>query len=117
MFNRHSRIAAILISATAILAGFTFATRAADTQSISVQSNDLDLASDAGRAVLRLRIDHAVDKICGSPHVRTTWEAQNYATCSNTARAAAASQFDAVVAAAQNARKIATDGNNAAAVR
>ena len=110
MFNRHSRIAATLISATVMLAGLSFAAKAADTQSISVRSNDLDLASDAGRAVLRLRIDHAVDKICGSPHVRTTWEVQNYATCSKTARAAAASQFDAVVAAAlNNASKIATD--------
>ena len=117
MFNRHSRIAATLFSATVMLGGLSFAANAAETQSVSIQSNDLDLAIEAGRAALQLRIDHAVDRICGSPHVRTTWEVQNYATCSKAARNAAAAQFDAAVAAAQNARKVATDRNNAAAVR
>ncbi len=117
MFNRHSRIAANFFSATVMLAGFSFAADAAETQSVSIQSSDLDLASEAGRAVLQLRIDHAVDKVCGSPHVRTTGEVQNYATCSKEARTAAAAQFDAAVAAAQNARKVATDRNNVAALR
>lgn len=119
MSDRHlrARTAAIFFSATLVLAAIPFAAGAAETQSVSIQSSDLDLASDEGRAALQHRIDHAVDRICGSPHVRTTWEVQNYANCSKAARTAAATQFDAAVAAAQNARKIATDGNNAAAMR
>jgi UrcA family protein len=119
MFDRHPRAcsAAVFFSATLVLAAIPFAAGAAATQSVSIQTGDLDLASDAGRAALQYRIDHAVDRICGSPHVRTTWEVQNYANCSKAARTAAAAQIDAAVAAAQNARKIATDGNNTAAMR
>jgi UrcA family protein len=116
MFDRRARSAtAALCSAIFVFAAIPLA--AAQTQSVSVQSGDLDLATDTGRAVLLQRIDHAVDKICGSPHVRTTWEVQNYATCSKAARAAAASEYDAAVAAAQNARKVAADRNNPAAMR
>lgn len=117
MFDRHIRAstAATLFSAILMFATIPFA--AAQTQSVSVQSSDLDLATDTGRAVLLRRIDHAVDKICGSPHMRTTWEVQNYATCSKAARAAAAPEYDAAVAAAQNARKVAADRNNPAALR
>jgi UrcA family protein len=79
----------------------------AQTSKVDVRVADLDLASHAGRAVLEQRIGHAVDRICGSPHTRSTWEVQNYATCSQTARAQVQSQVDAMVAAAENARKMA----------
>jgi UrcA family protein len=59
--------------------------------------------------VLRQRIGHAVDAVCGSPHGRTTAEVQAYATCSQSARASAGSQFDTMVAAALSGRKVATD--------
>jgi UrcA family protein len=118
MSDHHflSCAAAALISATALFAAVPFAA-AAETHSVAVEASDLDLASDAGQAVLRQRIGHAVDRICGSSHARSTWEEQNYADCSKAARADAASQFDAMVAAAVNGRKVATDRNAAMSVQ
>jgi len=96
----------ILASAALMLAASTgFA--AAQTRSIGVDASDLDLASDAGRAVMQQRIGHAVDNICGSPHSRSTAEQVNYATCSKAARAEVQIKVDAMVAAAENARKMA----------
>ena len=96
----------ILASAALMLAASTgFA--AAQTRSIGVDASDLDLASDAGRAVMQQRIGHAVDNICGSPHSRSTAEQVNYATCSKAARADVQTKVDAMVAAAENARKMA----------
>lgn len=79
----------------------------AQTRSIGIDAGDLDLASNAGRAVLEQRISHAVDTICGSPHARSTWEQVNYASCSKAAHADVRSKVDAMVAAAENARKMA----------
>jgi UrcA family protein len=117
MFDR--RIAIALLSA-----GLTFAWAAPssaapmahETLHVSVRSSDLDLATESGRAVLKGRIANAVARICGS-HPRTTREAEDYANCSNRARADAASQFDTLVAAAINARQIAADPAKGAPVR
>jgi UrcA family protein len=96
----------ILDSAVLILAASTsFA--AAQTRSIGIDASDLDLASNAGRAVLEQRIGHAVDNICGSSHARSTWEQVNYAACSKAARADVQTRVDSIVAAAENARKMA----------
>lgn len=57
-----------LISAIAAPA---VAAEAATKQSAAVTYADLNLASDAGRAVLDRRIEHAVEKVCG----RTTGNA------------------------------------------
>jgi UrcA family protein len=111
---RFNRTAALL-SAGLIVAAISFAAIAAsaaeansiDVRSINVRTGDLDLASASGRAVLDERVIHAVDRICGSAHARSTWEQQNYADCSKAARAEAAPRIDAMVAAAQNARKVA----------
>jgi len=105
MFLRHHSFkilasAALMLAASASLAS-------AQTRSIGIDASDLDLASNAGRAVLEQRVDHAVDNICGSPHARSTWEQANYATCSKAARADVRSRVDAMVAAAENARKMA----------
>jgi UrcA family protein len=96
----------ILVSAALILAASTVLA-SAQTRSIGIDASDLDLASDAGRAVMQQRIGHAVDNICGSPHARTTSEQVNYATCSKATRADVQIKVDAMVAAAENARKMA----------
>ena len=75
--------------------------------SVDIHTADLDLASANGRAVLDARIDHAVNQICGNPHARSTWEEANYANCSKQARADVRARVDAVVAAAEDARKMA----------
>jgi UrcA family protein len=79
----------------------------AQTGAVSVRSADLNLTSDAGRAVLQQRIAHAVDRVCGSSHARTTADIQAYATCSKTARANAMAQYNAVVAKAAAEPKLA----------
>lgn len=87
-----------LLSATLFLATAPLA--AAQTQSVKVQSGDLNLTREADRARLQSRIAHAIDAVCGSPHARTTADAQAYATCSKTARTGAAVQYEAMVAKA-----------------
>ena len=92
--------AALMLAATTSLAS-------AQTRSIGIDASDLDLASNSGRAVLEQRVNHAVDNICGSPHARSTWEQVNYAACSKAARADVQTKVDSMVAAAENARKMA----------
>ena len=117
MFDRHIAIALLSAGLTfAAVAPSSAAPVATETLHVSVRSSDLDLASQSGRAVLQGRIAVAVAQICGS-HPRTTAEAENYANCSHAARADAASQFDTMVAAAENARKMATAPARSAPVR
>jgi UrcA family protein len=120
MFEHRFNPTAALLSAGLIVAAISFgaiAASAAETGSLNVRADDLDLASQSGRAVLEQRVDHAVDRICGSAHARSTWEQQNYASCSKTARADAAPRIDAMIAAAENARKVAGVPANTAPVR
>ena len=108
MFNRHARSARILLSATLLLTAIPFAASAAETPTITVRVNDLNLDSDAGRAVLRSRIDQAVEQVCGDVHMRTTWALRARAiSCSNAAHASAMSQFDVLAAAARSSKKVA----------
>jgi UrcA family protein len=111
MFDPRSTAAALVLAAGVMLAPSV----QAQTQRITVDSRNLDLASDAGRAVMEQRVTHAVDRICGSSHARSTSDQHNYAACAQAARADAAPQIEAMVAAAENARKIA--GGSAMPVR
>jgi UrcA family protein len=97
---------------SAMLATIPVAAGAAETHSVTVRSGDLNLTKNTGRAVLQQRIAHAVDTVCG-PHARTTADIQAYADCSKTARAGAASQFNAMVAKAQTGERVAA-GRSAA---
>jgi UrcA family protein len=115
MFD-HTRSSVILLSAILMFAAVPAIAGTAQTQSVTIRSSDLDLATDAGQAIFQQRIGRAVERVCGV-HPRTTWELEAYTNCRQTARAGAASQFDALVAAARNSRKVATDGNNAAPIR
>lgn len=111
MFDHRSTAAALLLAAGMMLAP----SAQAQTQRITVDSRNLDLASDAGRAVMAQRVNHAVDRICGSPHARSTSELHNYVACAQAARADAAPQIEALVAAAENARRMA--GGSATPIR
>ena len=93
------------------LSATDLAARELQSTSVDVHTADLDLASDQGRAVLDARISHAVDRICGNAHSRSTWEEQSYADCAKETRAEVRAQVDAVIAAAENARKMAGGGS------
>lgn len=88
----------------------------AQTSSVNVRTTDLNLTTDAGRATLDARIAHAVDRICGDAHSRSTWAEENYASCARTARAQVQGQVEAAVTAAENAQKMASQ-RDAAPVR
>jgi UrcA family protein len=120
MFHYRFNRTAALLSAGLIVVAISFAAvaaSAAESRSINVRTSDLDLASASGRAVLDERVTHAVDRICGSGYTRSTSEQQNYASCSKSARADVAPRIDAMVAAAESARKVAGAPSNAAPVR
>ncbi len=111
MTNRNPYRTAILTAALLLCA--PLAASAADVQSVGVHAGDLNLATDAGRAVLQQRIAHAVDAVCGMSHPRTAGEAQAYAACSKTARAGTATQYDTMVAAARDGQKMMAGGKAA----
>ena len=109
MLNPLARsIATASLSAALLFAANPIA--AAQTQKIAVHSSDLNLTKGADRATLQQRIAHTVDRICGPDHARTTADVQAYATCRKAAQASARTQFDAMVAKAQTATKMASDG-------
>ena len=109
MFNRDSRTVRIAFSAALLLTMMPLAANAADAHTTNVRVDDLNLDSDAGRVVLKNRVDQAVMAICGDVRERTTWALRADAiACTKTARAGAMSQVDALVAAAQAAKKVAS---------
>jgi UrcA family protein len=105
MFDRNIRTA--LLSAVLLLTALPLAANAGETRSVTVQSGDLNLASDAGRATFQHRVTRAVTEVCGPTFGRTTEEVQAYASCAKAAQASAAPQMDAMVAAAKSGKKIA----------
>lgn len=79
----------------------------AGTQRIEVKTSDLNLATEAGRALLHQRIARAADDVCGAYHGLATAKAPAYAACTSAVQARAMPQYEAMVAAAQDAQKIA----------
>ena len=117
MFNRYAP-ACILLSATLLLSVIPLTANAAETPTVKVRVNDLNLDSDSGRAVLHARIDQAIAQVCGNVATRTTWALRAHAiSCTNAAQANAMSQFDVLVAAARSSKKVAADSNNMPPVR
>jgi UrcA family protein len=114
MFAPNARFS--IFAAAALMLAASAGIADAQTRSVDVHVSDLDLASDAGRTLLQQRIGHAVDNICGSPHARSTWEEQNYATCSKATRAQVQTKVDTMIAAAENARKVAGERNTTPAM-
>jgi UrcA family protein len=106
MFHR-SNTAAAVFSAALVLAAIPVAAGAAETRTVVVHSQDLNLTADAGRAALQQRIAHAVGMVCGTDFARTTQDIQAYATCRKQVLASTAPQFNLVVAKAQAGKKVA----------
>ena len=102
MFDR--RFGAALFSAALL---FVVPGANAQTASVNIRTTDLNLTTDAGRATLDARIAHAVDRICGDAHSRSTWAEENYASCAKAARAQVQGQVQAAVSAAENAERMA----------
>ena len=92
-----------------VLSATDLPAREMQNASVDVHTADLNLGSEQGRTVLEARITHAVNQICGDSHSRSTWDQQNYANCSKQARADVQARVDAVIAAADNARRMAGD--------
>jgi UrcA family protein len=98
----------------AMLAAVPLSASAAEALSVNVPAKDLNLATDAGRTVLKNRIALAVQKVCDPVYGRTPSEVKAYTACRQTARASAAPQVDAMVASAQTGGKVAADRTIAA---
>jgi UrcA family protein len=107
MFDHHGRFITAAALLSAVFATIPLAAGADEVPSVTVNASDLNLATNAGRTVLRNRIDLAVEKVCDPVHGRTPWEIRAYATCRKTARVGAASQFDVMVA--NTGKKVATE--------
>jgi UrcA family protein len=84
------------------LAGVTMASvagaRIVDTEretvSIKVQYGDLNLATAEGKNVLKRRIHHAADVVCGEPDARDLVNSVVYKECMNSATNAAWAQVN-----------------------
>jgi UrcA family protein len=98
---RSIALSSILLVAAGI-AGPAAAQPAA--RSIAVSTTGLDLTSRIGRDTLATRVDHAVTRICGSLHTRSTNALQNRVACTRQARAQAQIQVADLIAAANNRR-------------
>jgi len=98
-----SRIILKLLTAGAIAVALSSTVHAEGLRSITVHAQDLDLASDAGRAALQLRIRGAVNEVCKVEGWGSGLDAQRVAeACRAKVSADAAPQIEAVVKAAQS---------------
>lgn len=106
MFHRIASLSVLALLCTLPL------TAIAQTRHVTVQTGDLNLTTDAGRAQLRDRIAMAANTACAVYDDRMTEKAraQAYASCTDAARAGAKVRADALVAAALSGRKMADNG-------
>jgi UrcA family protein len=73
-----------------LASSFAIATPAfAETRTVDVQTNDLDLSRPTGQEILQKRIDRAVRKVCLSRVQRNLMEQKEVARCEADARASA----------------------------
>ena len=93
-------VAALLTLATvgATLTAGAVPALAQDQMQVSVQYNDLNLGSAAGRATLSGRIDNAAARVCGIAPAQGLKEIQSVRSCRT---AAVASAWDQLTATAQ----------------
>lgn len=96
------RASALLLSAALALTSTPFAASSAQTRSISVHSYDLDLATKTGQAEMQRRIQRAVERVCGPSVGARMDDITSSASCRETTQAAAMSQYEAMVKAAQD---------------
>lgn len=92
-----------ILIAAALAAGFAATPAFAQTggeQRIAISHADLDLATEAGRATLDLRLLHAARAACGTPSPADALGVQRADACLAELRTAAAAQRDAIIAVA-----------------
>ncbi|HWY63157.1 MAG TPA: UrcA family protein [Rhizomicrobium sp.] len=105
----HRNIASLLLAAGLIV--IAAPAGAAETRSVLVHTDDISLASEAGRAALRQRVNNAVHEVCQVTGWGFTLAAERaQEACSEKALAAAMPQVDALVQAAQTNRVAANRG-------
>jgi UrcA family protein len=98
-----AKTAASIAFTLAVLAASPAAVFAAETPSVKVSLNDLDLASANGQATLMGRVQHAAAVICGGDEVRRSLgDQQAYKACRAETVADAMPQIHAAVAAAEH---------------
>jgi UrcA family protein len=105
----HRNIASLFLAAGLMV--IAAPAGAAETRSVLVHSDDLNLASETGLAALRQRVNNAVHEVCqgtGWGFALAAGRAQE--ACSSKALAAAMPQIDALLEAAQTNRVAANQG-------
>lgn len=94
----------VLLGAAALVlvAGITSTARAADDDvtTLTVGAKGLDLATAAGQAAMRLRVERAARQVCDDGGVRTLRAADAFDACRATAVAAATPQLRMMIAQA-----------------
>ncbi len=94
--------AALMLSVAVALPSVPFTAAFAQTKTINVHSYDLDLSTSAGQQELQRRIQHAVERVCGSAAGARMDDIMSYAACTKAAQSRAMSQYEAVVRTAHD---------------
>jgi UrcA family protein len=89
MYIRHTLLAAV----AGLVAVSPAAAASSDPATHIVRYSDLDLSSQAGRATLDRRINHAVRMVCGTAASAALQDKLNVQKCYATARASAKAQM------------------------
>ncbi|MBM3514310.1 MAG: UrcA family protein [Alphaproteobacteria bacterium] len=98
------RSCALSVVTAAALGAMSFVgpVNAAEAKSVAVSYADLDLTSDAGRAMLERRIDRATEAACEGAKANTGTQIQNkYRTCLAEARANVAKKVQLAITSAR----------------
>jgi UrcA family protein len=117
MFGHNANLKHILLLAG--LAGFCsmLALPAlAQTKSVVLHHDDLDLTTDAGRNELQARISRAVDRVCGRSTGVPLDQVAAYTACTKTAMATAMQRYEVVIRQDQE-RRVAAAGQKRQALR
>jgi UrcA family protein len=109
MATKFIHLAASLALSAALFSGPALAQPAADGGSTAVHIADLDLATDAGAAILRSRVVHAAAAVCGDTDQRDLMATSHMMACRKIAMASATPQVELALAAARNGRAYAAN--------
>ena len=98
----------LALTATIALMGAASTSYANDTFTASVKTNDLNLASPAGVAVLDQRIVQAAKLVCGPLDIKSTRAVAAWNACHQAAVDGAKAQVEAAVAAYRDGKALAS---------
>lgn len=109
MATKFIRLATSLALSAAVLGGPALAQPAADGNSATVRTADLDLSTDAGAAALHSRVVRAAGTVCGTADQRDLAAMDSVMACRKVAMASAAPQVELALAAAHSNRAYAAN--------